>query len=280
MQGKFGAKEVMVIISKYRKDPRFSQSDVKKWIDLTPERFFYQKKNKKNPTEAMVFGAALHNFILEPETFEEFYFIDTWEDRRAGKAYKDHQKIVCEEAGERTVIKKAGDKSYYRMIEILEWIKGSSLCKTLNNQDNLFEHSLFGEINGVQVKGQLDVYRKGVGIIDLKFTEKAIDKDYQLNKICVDGRYDIQAYMYIELVKQNYNINVPFHFKVISWKEKPILMRTVEISWAKTPELLQNAKDYVDNALFEMDQYKDVTEWEQDNSIYVPSFPDYLYGEN
>jgi len=268
-----------MIVSQYRADKRFSQSDVKNYLKLTPERFVYQYKNKKPPSDSMIFGAALHNFILERETFDEFYFVDTWKDRRAGKPYKDHQKMLEEEAGEKTILKLNGDKSYNTMLAILDWIQGSSLAKTVNNPQNVPEHSLYGEINGVQVKGQLDIYRPGVGIIDLKFTEYPIDTTFQLNKIAVDGRFDIQAFCYIELVRQNYNVTVPFHFKIISWKEKPILTRTVEISWAKTPELLENARLQVETALFEMQQYRDVTEWEPNREIHLPTFPNYLYEE-
>jgi len=273
----------MSIVSPYRADKRFSQSDVKNYLQLTPERFFYQYRNKKPATESMIFGAALHNFILEPDTFEESYFVDTWEDRRAGNAYKDHAKLMKEQAEGKDIIKLGKtdfkDKGYNTMLKLRDWMQGQPIGKTINHPQNVPEHSLYGEINGVQVKGQLDIWRQGVGIIDLKFTEFAIDRDHMLRKVAIDGRFDIQAYMYIELVKQNYGITVPFHFKVISWKEKPIVVRTIEISHAKTPELLENARVQVDNALFEMEAQRDKTEWEPDRSIYVPDFPQYLYGE-
>lgn len=272
-----------MIISEYRADKRYSQSDVKQFLKLTPERFIYQYRNKKPPTESMIFGAALHNYILEPESFEEFYFIDPWRDRRAGKVYQDHAKLMAEEAGDRTILKLGGsdctDKGFNSILSISDWIQGGSLAKTVNHPQNVPEHSLYGNINGVDVKGQLDIWREGVGIIDLKFTEYPIDTDHMLNKISVDGRFDLQAFFYIELVKQNYGITVPMIFRVISWKEKPILTRAVEISYAKTPELLENARMQVETSLFEMKQYRDVTEWEPDRNIYIPTFPQYLYGD-
>ena len=273
-----------MIISEYRADKRFSQSDVKKFLELTPERFFYQYRNKKQPTEAMVFGAALHNYLLDPETFNDFYIVDTWDKRRAGKEFKAHQETMEEIAGARTILKLGGhegtDKGFNTIQYLANFFKSKPIWRTITNEKNKNEHSLYGEINGVPVKGQLDIYREGVGIIDLKFTEKEIDKRHQLNRVVVDGRFDIQAFFYIELVKQNYGVTVPFHFKIISWKERPILFKTVEISYAKTPDILENAKMQVENSLFEMEQLRDKQIWEEDRNIVLPTFPDYLYSND
>jgi len=271
-----------VIVSEYRKDKRFSQSDVKKYLNLSPEHFFEQYRNKSAPTESMIFGAALHHKILESQSWSEFYCLDLWSKRRAGKDYTAHKKELAEDAEDRTIIKVgtegANDKSFSTMSDIHSWIL-KYYPKLLSHAKNKNEHSLYGEINGVQVKGQMDIYREGIGILDLKFTEFNIDTDHKLNKLVIDGRFDIQAYMYIELVNQNYGLTVPFHFKVISWKDKPICMRTVEISWAKTPEILENAKMQVENALFEMEQYRNVEEFPLNKEIYIPRIPDYIYGE-
>lgn len=80
---------------------------------------------------------------------------------------------------------------------------------------------LTGELFGQKWKGMIDVLHDDM-IVDLKYMRniEPVYKDSQRVTFIQGYGYDIQAYVYKELVKQNFDKNLPFYFAVIT-KEEP-----------------------------------------------------------
>ena len=78
------------------------------------------------------------------------------------------------------------------------------------------EWAVYGEINGVQCKGLVDLY-KSRQIVDLKTTSKPVNQR-QFVKQIADLHYDLQVALYSELVRINEDMPTPplWHWAVVS----------------------------------------------------------------
>lgn len=91
----------------------------------------------------------------------------------------------------------------------------------MNYLDGAKQIVLTGELYGQKWKGMIDVLHDDM-IVDLKYMRniEPMYKDGQKVTFIRGYGYDIQAYVYKELVKQNFGKNLPFYFAVIT-KEEP-----------------------------------------------------------
>ena len=91
----------------------------------------------------------------------------------------------------------------------------------MNYLDGAKQIIVTGELFGQKWKGMIDVLHDDM-IVDLKYMRniEPVYKDGQKVTFIQGYGYDIQAYVYKELVKQNFDKNLPFYFAVIT-KEEP-----------------------------------------------------------
>ncbi len=109
-----------------------------------------------------------------------------------------------------------------------------------------------GEIEGVPCKGKLDVLGDN-RIVDLKcmrdFEPKYKDGE-RLDFIRYWG-YDIQAYFYTELVRQQYKVNLPFYILAVTKEASPDLMLVEIPDW-----LINSAGEVVKHYIKRFDDIK------------------------
>ena len=72
----------------YRSHPAVSRSELWRIITESPEKFRYYRDNPPPPTDALIFGQALHMSVLQPEIYADNFAAAPEADRRtkAGKA--------------------------------------------------------------------------------------------------------------------------------------------------------------------------------------------------
>ena len=298
------------MITNYRAHPALSQSDVKNWMTMSPKEWKARSENKK-VTDSMIFGQAVHNYLLEPKLFHDRFVVEDWpqyfeksEDERIrmelekgtdpsstkckrkspirrGKVFEAWKAEFQSKIKDKEIIPMTTggsiDLGYQKVLKVSKYLKEN--FDSLFSEQNQFELSLFGQREGVDVKGQLDIYRPEMGIIDLKFTGKDIVTEKDLNKLFFDGRWDIQAKMYIDLVKQNYGCEVPFLFLVVNHKKEEIQVRKILVDpqVEQCRELLDKAGHEIDRVLLEI---RDSTEKNSfpdlSDVVHIPTRPRWL----
>jgi hypothetical protein len=176
--------------TQYRAHSAISQSDIK-LMARSIDHWCASRMESKEPTKAMQFGALVHTLALEPELFATNYLVVEKADKRL-KEVKDlinlnPNKILIDESG-------LGEAQLAVQNLKNHPIAGGLLEKATK------EEILFGEIEGVSVKGKLDLINKDC-IVDLKTTEDASAKNIYYSSR--NYGFDVQAAMYLELAKQN-----------------------------------------------------------------------------
>ena len=91
----------MITQENYYDDKEHVTNSMLSWLKQSPAYFKSQIDKKSVPTDAMTFGSAFHCAVLEPDKFDDLYYVIPKLDKRT-KAGK-------EEFAEH--MSKAGDKS-------------------------------------------------------------------------------------------------------------------------------------------------------------------------
>lgn len=205
----------------YYTRPELSFSQLKH-ILRSPAHFRSAMASDKEPTLDMTLGTIVHAYVLEGKTPGEiavppktYPAPKTHASVKAGEikegdplpwngnaSYCKNWKSEQIAAG-KTVITSEGDERQCRMVDSLQCDDTAQSILGLLNQR---EVSLFGNIEGVDVRGRLDClgYVEDVGWScgDLKKTPDASPREW--GRVVVQRHYAMQAWFYMELVRQNF----------------------------------------------------------------------------
>lgn len=109
-----------------------------------------------------------------------------------------------------------------------------------------------GEIEGVPCKGKLDVLHDN-RIVDLKCMRDfaPVWKDGERLDFIRAWGYDIQAFFYTELVRQQYGVNLPFYILAVTKETSPDLMLIEIPDW-----LINSAGEVVSHYIKRFDAIK------------------------
>ena len=161
----------MLTEKQYRAHKAISQSNIKDWLKMTPAAYKRSLETPKEASEAMKFGCALHMGILEPQEFSKNYAISDWytyfeeytgddkpkTSRRAGKVYEAWKEQFEAKAEGKEILADKGPHSLEKIEEVKNFL--SMNTKVLHNPSNQYEVALFGNIDGSEVKGKIDILR-------------------------------------------------------------------------------------------------------------------------
>lgn len=199
----------------YQKAEGISRSELFE-ITKSPLHFKYMLENPKEPTRSLVFGSAVHKYILEPEDFFNEYSIMQNFDRRtrAGRElYEDFiglnkdKKIIEEEDFE--IIK-----------EMADVVLNNRFAKRLLTGEHEKTFFWVDKETGEKCKCRPDCISK-IGeqlvLVDYKTTDNAETESFM--RSAIKFGYDLQAGMYSESVKENTGYDCPFIF--IAQEKKP-----------------------------------------------------------
>lgn len=219
----------------------FCESPYKYWANyLNPHKHVIEK------TDAMIFGAAFHKWILEYDTFYNEYIVEPtllkapkWEllkniMARDGKrdAFDKQKKDKEEFERQNNLIKEeweelAQDKIILSQAEVdCLWSMRSALLMHNQAWDLIqgwypkYEHSYFwqDEHSGLMVKCRPDILRDNC-IVDLKTCTSADSRTYQRDMYL--GDYHTQGAMIREGVKQLTGVDIPTVINICIEKTYP-----------------------------------------------------------
>ena len=183
---------------KYNEAPGIRRSDL--WLmDRSPEHFRYNMDNPPESTTALLFGTAVHKFILEPDTFKDEYMVIPKIDKRTRDGKEKFADFMSRAMG-RAVI----DESDYEVIQLMarkawEHPVGKLFRDGRTEEEFYWTDSATGEA----CKCKTDCIAQMDGqtyIIDYKTTRSCAgyDFEYEVRKY----GYKFQAGMYHEGVLQ------------------------------------------------------------------------------
>jgi len=218
-------------------------------IDLLdcPARFYYNHVlGGKSETKPMVMGQAFHCLALEPQHFDEKFYIMNHHTKNEKHAAYQEDKV---KANGRTMLKQ---KEYDELQQWLMSLKRNPYYQQMTQTDQV-EVNVFWQEDGIAVKSRLDYLNNGV-VVDLKTCSS-------LNKWAVQDhiwRYgvDMQAAMNLDGLNANGYPAKSFVLIMIE-KEAPYLTRTFEMS----PSLISRGRQRYKDALGIYKECKANDEW-------------------
>ena len=154
----------------------------------SPYRFLHTPKQQKS-SAAMALGSLTHCALLTPELMDSEYIVSPYADYRTKEA-RDWRAANLE--------------SGKAIISQDDWDKAndiSDVIRACNEFPRVYspEVAVFGEIEGVKVKGMIDIVPEiGSSLYDLKTINK-IESLHDLQRKIIDYGYHWQAALYLDL---------------------------------------------------------------------------------
>lgn len=213
----------------YRKMDGVSSSVLKKLL-VSEAHLDYVLKHGWPKTDATILGDAIHAYFLEPERF--VYNRETELYKRATGEFKAGDPKLDDDGNPIQILVHPEDpdmnikgeqlKKFDAMVEAVRNCPEASWI--IDHRYNV-EQSFFGEYQGQKIKVRDDMMYKDdqgrVWIVDLKTVGGTKDKPSAPANFCYnmfDLIYDLQAYMYTELIKQEIPEVYGFKFLCIDAK--------------------------------------------------------------
>ncbi|PNX51333.1 MAG: hypothetical protein BV456_03535 [Thermoplasmata archaeon M8B2D] len=234
----------------YREHEGISKSSL--WeINKSPLHFKYKMDNPREDTQALLFGRAIHKYILESDTFFNEFAICPQIDRRSKSGKEEYDNFIQLSNGKDIITQSDFDiilemkKSIDSLTDVVELLKGD------------YEQSYFwtDQITGEKCKCRPDVINhKNKLIVDLKTTDSCEDNHFEWS--CKKYGYKLQAGMYCEGIFQNTFDEYGFKFIAIE-KKQPYAVRIYNC----TPEYINQGYDKFRELLGIYHECKIKNEW-------------------
>jgi hypothetical protein len=212
-------------LKEYHSQHCLSKTKLFRIIDKCPEWFKYCEDHPEAAEESksLLFGAALHKYALEPESFFDEYAVMPNVDRRT-KAGKEEYIAFSESIGTRDVI---SNDDFTVIQQMNSKIKSFPLAKYLLTGEIETSYYYKDSLTGIDLQARPDVYKR-VGerglIVDLKTCASA-DSD-TFRKSAVNYGYDMQAAMFIDACTAEYGIPCDFVFVAVE-KTPPYMVNVL-----------------------------------------------------
>lgn len=199
----------------YREAEGISRSDLFK-ISRSPLHFRHEMDNPSEQSKALLFGIALHAYILEPKEFEKEFAVIPQCDRRTKEGKEIYRQFISENEGKHFVSQ--DDMSVIE--QMAKSVNSILIAKKLLSGKH--EQSFFwkDELTGEMCKCRPDILTEindTVIIADLKTCENAQTEVFMRDAIKYG--YDLQSAMYCEGVEKNIGKKCCFVFIAIEKKE-------------------------------------------------------------
>lgn len=215
----------------YRKRDGVSSSVLKKLL-ISDAHYQYVLDHGWPHTDATTLGDAIHAYFLEPERFNGMYTKEVEVYKRATGDFKAGDPKLDEEGNPLTQLTHCSDSSmnikgeqYKKFVEMVEAVNNCPEAMLIfKNKENV-EASFFGQYMGMPIKVRCDcMYRDVNGklwVVDIKTvggTKECPSSPQNFAFDMFDKGYDLQAYMYVELIRETYPDVVGFKFICIDAK--------------------------------------------------------------
>ena len=182
----------------YRRQDGVSRTEL--WrLRESPEKFKYYQEHPEPATPALLFGAAVHKLLLEPETFDEEFAIAPEVDRRTKDGKEAYNAFLAASDG-KSVITLA---DYEKAAEMAQKALEAPFVKKLLNGEHEKPFFWVDDLTGEGCKIRVDCITTIGGkpvIVDYKTTADASTDGFMRHALSFG--YDFQAGMYCEGVER------------------------------------------------------------------------------
>lgn len=225
-----------------------SSSTLKDIYKTSPMHAMYERGD----TPAMAFGRAFHSYILEPETFDEFYKLGPTKTRTS-KAWVEMEK-------ENPGVELISEDDLVLLQELAAKMETSEYWNKIKPFDREVAFFTTDEKTGVLKKCKCDMI--GDRIVDWKTTVSAAPGEFIRAAVGDLYMYHVSAAYYVDIVKEHTGTELPFVWAAI--EKKP----PYAIAYYRVPQLaIERGRNIYRSAL---DKYAECVEKQE-----FPGFPDY-----
>lgn len=227
----------------YRADDGYNQSFLKDVLSVSPS-YAYHIKDNPEETPALLFGTALHAYILENGKFNAKYAVMLECDRRTkeGKAYYEN---FCVENAGKTVLK---HEDYHKILDMNIKAKPYFMFddeRIVDNEAQFYASAVVvgGKFKGqkLKFKGLLDQISVGQDDVIVKDL-KSVQDISNVSGASYNNGWAVQAALYHDMV--DFALRKPVKFKYIAvGKDKPYDCRQFIVS---DEMLIKGRKQYTE----------------------------------
>lgn len=255
-------------IEQYHNGPGISRSGIMEF-KKSPLHFWHKYLNPeavaKEPTDAMIFGNALHTYVLEPELFESRYHL--WSKvngRKPASNTKAWEEIEAQANGRILLC----DEDVKVLSDMHRSINKSATARSVI-EGGKKEKSIFwvDKDTGILCKVRPDVWHQNL-VVDLKTAADASPNAFA--RSVYQFGYHVQCGMINEALHNLYGINMMnFVFPVVE-KDGPYACGVYRMS----DDAINQGRDEFKRALFAMKECMLTDTWEAypDTTIDLPAY--------
>lgn len=182
----------------YRQQDGISRTEL--WrLRESPEKFRYFQEHPEPATPALLFGAAVHKLLLEPETFDEEFAVSPECDRRTKDGKEAYNAFLAASDGKNIISLADYEKAQEMANKALETPFVKKLLNGEHEKPFFWVDDLTGEGCKIRVDCITTIGGKTV-IVDYKTTADASTDGFMRHAL--NFGYDFQAGMYCEGVEK------------------------------------------------------------------------------
>ena len=210
--------------AEYRASPAISRSDLQ-LLSKSPQKFRYETEHPQPKTQALIFGAAFHSYLLEPESFDTEYAVIPLLNRRTKAGKEEWEAFSVLHAGKELICAEDFQTIQAMAESVLQNKYAAALIR-----GSLHERSFFwtDELTGEACKCRPDIlFDAGEThiIADIKTcTDASADA---FTRDAVKYGYTMQAAMYTEGVRLCTGVSYEFLFICVE-KEPPYAINLLQ----------------------------------------------------
>lgn len=258
--------------AEYRAKEGISSSDLKKMMKSMAHYHYYKEHPEDSDSQALLFGRFYHHFILENDTWKDYYAVAPYCDKRT-KAGKEAWEQFCKDNEGKDIVTQ---QDYETVVAMREAFMNTPYAPLLIKGEH--EKSFFFEYEKFGVKGK--IRPDSIGEIkgqyiccDLKSTKNAETDAFMRDSYRMG--YDCQAYWYCEGLKAHYGKDFKFIF-LAQEKQPPYALNVLEAD----EYFMQSGKELTDMLLEKYIKCLETDVWDgyvtKESGINVLSAPSWL----
>ena len=206
-------------------NPESAKQNLWRIIEKSPQWFKYCADNPPEfNSPALMFGAALHKAVLEPDGFGDEYIVAPKFDRRTKDGKAAYAAFEMSLAGRTTI----PPDDMVVIGEMVAAVRGHKYADFLTKGEVEMSYYWQDELTGIDCQARPDCFKivDGRGIVvDLKTTADASTDSFRRDAIKYG--YDMQAAMFIDACQKEYGIPCDFIFVAIE-KTPPYMINILQ----------------------------------------------------
>lgn len=215
----------------YHADKSIISSSALKEILRSPEHYRHYADHQKEETDAMAYGTAIHTIVLEPDEFTNRYvLLPEFSAKRTTKAGKEEYEVfMAQHEGKLPLAQAEWDALHQIREKVMTHKMAAALIKRGESEASIYWTD---KETGLRLKIRPDS-QSSYGILDVKSTVDASSQAF--SRVCVNLKYDLQAAMYVDGMRELTGDTLEFCFLAIE-KTAPFGVKLYSVP----PEMMES----------------------------------------